>query len=133
MTDRAYVASLFDHLRHDKAKFFEKVSDDVQWTVMGSHSLAGDYFGKENFLDHTFRRLEKLLKEGMVLAIRNIMVDGDLAAVELEALSTAKNGKPFNNRYCWIVKFDGGIIKEVRAYLDSALVQRLIDENETPA
>lgn len=130
MADRAYVASLFGHLRREKAKFFEKVADDVQWTVMGSHALAGDYFGKKNFLDHTFGRLDKLLKEGTVLAIRNILVDGDYAAVELEALSTAKNGKPFNNRYCWIVKFDGEMITEVRAYLDSALVQRLIDENE---
>jgi uncharacterized protein len=40
------------------------------------------------------------------------------------------NGKPFDNRYCWIARFSNGTIVEVRAYLDSALVKQLIDENE---
>ncbi|SLM49870.1 conserved protein of unknown function [Nitrospira japonica] len=35
----------------------------------------------------------------------------------------------FDNRYCWVMRFEGAVIVEVRAYLDSALVQRLIDEN----
>src|SRR5215210_5896882 len=72
----------------------------------------------------------KLLKEGVVLRVTNVLVDGDTAAVELESLSTALNGKPFNNRYCWVARFSNGNIVEVRAYLDSALVQQLIDENE---
>jgi uncharacterized protein len=31
----------------------------------------------------------------------------------------------FDNHYCWIVRFDGGTIVEVRAYLGSALVAEL--------
>jgi uncharacterized protein len=77
--------------------------------------------------------LNKILKEGVVLRVTNVLVDGDSAAVEMESLSTALNGKPFDNRYCWIVYFSNGTIVEVRAYLDSALVQRLIDENEPSA
>src|ERR671916_739818 len=73
------------------------------------------------------------LKEGVVLRVTNTLVDGDSAAVEMESLSTALNGKPFDNRYCWVVHFSEGTIVEVRAYLDSALVQRLIDENESSA
>jgi ketosteroid isomerase-like protein len=64
------------------------------------------------------------------LRVTNVPVDGDTAAVELESLSTALNGKPFDNRYCWIARFSNGTIVEVRAYLDSALVKQLIDENE---
>jgi ketosteroid isomerase-like protein len=69
----------------------------------------------------------------VVLRVTNILVEGDGAAVEMESLSTALNGKPFDNRYCWIVRFSGETIVEVRAYLDSALVQRLIEENESSA
>ena len=36
----------------------------------------------------------------------------------------------FDNRYCWVMRFDGETIVEVRAYLDSALVQKLIDDNK---
>jgi uncharacterized protein len=109
------------------------VADDVNWTVMGTHPLAGTYHTKADFLAHTFARLNKILKEGVVLRVTNILVDGDSAAVEMESLSTALNGKPFDNRYCWVVHFSEGTIVEVRAYLDSALVQRLIEENESSA
>jgi ketosteroid isomerase-like protein len=100
---------------------------------MGTHPLAGTYHTKADFLAHTFARLDKILKEGVVLRVTDILVDGDSAAVEMESLSTALNGKPFDNRYCWIVHFSDGTIVEVRAYLDSSLVQRLIDENEPSA
>jgi ketosteroid isomerase-like protein len=49
--------------------------------------------------------------------------------VELRSLATARSGLRFDDRYCWLVRFEGGRIAEVRAYLDSALVQKLIDEN----
>jgi ketosteroid isomerase-like protein len=130
----SYVKSLFANLENGKSDaFFEHVADDVNWTVMGTHPLAGTYHTKADFLAHTFARLDKLLKEGVLLRVAHILVDGDSAAVEMESLSTALNGKPFDNRYCWIVHFSDGTIVEVRAYLDSALVQRLIDENESSA
>ncbi len=126
-----YVKSLFANLENGKrGAFFEYVAGGVNWTVMGHHPLAGTYHSKADFLAHTFARLDKILKEGVVLRVTSILVDGDSAAVEMESLSTALNGKPFDNRYCWIVHFSDGTIVEVRAYLDSALVQRLIDENE---
>ncbi|HEX2109423.1 MAG TPA: nuclear transport factor 2 family protein [Rubrobacteraceae bacterium] len=129
-----YVESLFANLENgESGAFFEHVADDVDWTVMGTHPLAGTYHTKADFLAHTFARLDKILKEGVVLRVTNILVDGDSAAVEMESLSTALDGKPFDNTYCWVVRFSEGTIVEVRAYLDSALVQRLIDENELPS
>jgi uncharacterized protein len=127
------VRSLFANLENGRTDaFFDHVAEDVNWTVMGTHPLAGTYYTKDDFLAHTFARLNKLLKEGVVLRVTNLLVDGDTAAVELQSLSTALNGKPFNNTYCWIAHFSNGTIVEVRAYLDSALVQQLIDENERP-
>ena len=129
-----YVRSLFANLEQGKSDaFFGCVADDVDLPVMGTHPLAGNYHTKADFLAHTFARLDKILKEGVVLRVTNVLVDGDSAAVEMESLSTALDGKPFDNRYCWIVRFSEGTIVEVKAYLDSALVKRLIDENEPSA
>ena len=128
-----YVRSLFANLENGRQDaFFEHVAEDVSWTVMGTHPLAGTYRTKADFIAHTFARLNRLLKEGVLLRVTGILVDGDTAAVELESLSTALNGKPFDNRYCWVARFSNGTIVEVRTYLDSALVQRVIDENERP-
>ena len=40
-------------------------------------------------------------------------------------------GLPFENAYAWVMRFDeDGTVREVRAYLDSALVKQAIEENE---
>jgi ketosteroid isomerase-like protein len=61
--------------------------------------------------------------------VENLIVKDDEAAVELHSLTTAKNGMRFDNRYCWVVYFQDRVIVRVRAYLDSAMVARLFEEN----
>jgi uncharacterized protein len=125
------VQNIFKNLEtRNSDNFFKHVSDNVSWTVMGTHPLAGTYHSKEDFISHTFRRLNRILEEGVILKVKNILLQDDTAVVEMESISTALNGKPFNNTYCWVVYFKNEVIVEVRAYVDSALVQKVIDENE---
>jgi uncharacterized protein len=131
LISKDYVEELFALLEiGENNKFFANVADDVLWTVMGTHPLAGTYTSKNEFVKKTFQRLNKILKEGVILKVKNVIIEDNTAVVELESLSTAINGMPFNNTYCWIVRFENKVIVEVRAYVDSALVQRVINENE---
>jgi len=126
----AYVHEIFKHLESGDGKsFFDHVSDDVDWTVEGTHPLAGHYHSKAEFVAHTFEKLGKVLPRGAELYVEHVLVSGDWAVVELRSEATAKNGLKFDNRYCWVCRFVKGTIVEVRAYLDSALVARLFDEN----
>ena len=67
---------------------------------METHPLAGTYHDKQDFIAHTFRRLNRVLREGVLLRVTHNLVSDNTAAVEHEALSTALNGVPFRNRYC---------------------------------
>lgn len=127
-----YVRNLFKYLEtHESDKFFAEVSDNVDWTVMGTHPLAGQYYSKEAFLNATFRRLNKVLQNGVILKVNHVFLDGNIAIVEMTSLSMANNGKPFDNRYCWVVTLDENLkIVNVRAYLDSFLVNQVIKEND---
>jgi ketosteroid isomerase-like protein len=99
--DKQNVLALFAHLEHGNGtKFFEHVADDVDWTVEGTHPLAGRYRPKKEFLAGTFDKLAKALPEGAQLSTENILIDGDWAIVELRSNASAKNGMRFNNRYC---------------------------------
>lgn len=113
----------------DGASFFEHVADDVDWIVMGTHPLAGEYHSKKAFREGTFAKLDKVLQAGAQLQVENVLVQRDEAAVELRSLATARNGMRFDNRYSWIVYFRNNRIVRVRAYLDSAMVARLFEEN----
>jgi uncharacterized protein len=61
--------------------------------------------------------------------VEHLLVKDVEAVVELHSLATAKNGMRFDNRYCWVVHFQDGVIVRVRTYLDSAMVVRLFNEN----
>jgi ketosteroid isomerase-like protein len=112
----------------DGAAFFKHVAEDVDWTLMRTHPLAGHYVSKKA----TFAKLGQVLPKGAQLQTENVIVQGDQAAVELRSLAVAKNGMRFDNRYCWIIYFRGDLIVSVRAYLDSAMVARLFEENPIP-
>ena len=125
------VETIFSHLKNNEGeRFFAFVDENVKWTVMGTHPLAGIYQTKKDFYEHTFARLNKILQQGVILEVNNIIVENDMAVVEMSSLSVANNGKPFNNKYCWIVRFKNDKIVEVRAYLDSELVLETITDNE---
>ena len=113
----------------DGGAFFQQVANDADWTVMGTHPLAGHYRSKQAFIDGTFAKLGQVLADGAQLVVEHLIVKDDEAVVELRSLATAKNGMRFDNRYCWVVSFRDAVIVRVRAYLDSALVARLFEEN----
>jgi uncharacterized protein len=116
----------------DGAAFFDHVADNVDWIVEGTHPLAGHYLSKKAFIEGTFAKPSQVLPQGAQLQMENLIVKDDQAVVELHSLATAKNGMRFDNRYCWVVYFQDGLIVRVRAYLDSAMVARLFEENPIP-
>jgi ketosteroid isomerase-like protein len=125
-----FVRRIFAGLEHgDGAAFFEHVADDVDWTVMGTHPLAGHYKSKAEFIAATFAKLGRVLPGGAQLNVNDVFIAGDVAIVELHSRATAKNGFRFDNRYCWVCYFRNNKISRVRAYLDSAMVARLFAEN----
>jgi len=125
-----HVRKVFKGLENgDGAAFFEHVADNVDWIVMGTHPHAGHYRSKTAFIAGTFNKLAQVLPQGAQLQVEYLIVKDDQAVVELHSLATAKNGMRFDNRYCWVVYFQNGVIVRIRAYLDSAMVARLFEEN----
>jgi uncharacterized protein len=87
----------------DGSAFFEHVADDVELTVMGTHPLAGHYLSKKAFIEGTFAKLGQVLQDGAQLHVEHLIVkDSEVAVVP---------------------------IVKVRAYLDSAMVAQLFEEN----
>lgn len=113
-------------------EFFDHVADDVTWTVMGTHPMAGTYRGKQEFLAATHQRLERLMSDRVRLQVRRLHLAGDRVIAELVSQATTLEGRGYDNTYCWICRFSGDTIVEVVAYLDSALVADTIARNERP-
>ena len=123
------IRQIFKALENgDGAAFFAHVAADVDWTVMGTHPLAGHYHSRAAYAG-TFTKLGKVLPHGAQLHVEHVLVKDDEAVVELRSLATATNGMRFDNRYCMVLTFDGETIVRGRSYVDSALVARPFEEN----
>ena len=56
---------------------------------------------------------------GLGLKIETVICEGDRCAVQAESNTIAFNGKKYNNRYHFDIRFDGDKIAEVREYNDT--------------
>jgi uncharacterized protein len=130
---------LFERLSDPEtiAGFFDRVADDVRWTVEGTHPIAGTYTSKAEFQRATFARLGAVMRDRVNLSLASLHLAGDTAIAELVAGSTTLEGARYDNRLCWICRFDSEApdarIVEVHAYLDSAMVTWALTRNEPSA
>lgn len=130
-------AQLFDLLARPETTttFFDRVADDVDWTVEGTHPIAGRYTDKKTLLAEAIGRLTPLTRDGVRLEVSHLVVDGDTVVVELASTCTAIDGGSYDNALCWVCRFDsaepGATVVKVREYLDSAMITWMVEHNKT--
>ncbi|PYH93094.1 hypothetical protein BO71DRAFT_328468 [Aspergillus ellipticus CBS 707.79] len=116
------------------AAFFSYVADNVHWTVTDTHPTSGEFNNKRDLQKDALSRISNCLdSDGLVLRVINIAGGGTQpwAVAELESNGITKKGDKFDNKYAWVFRWnEEGVIEELRAYMDSALVERTIRENE---
>ena len=109
----------------DLEGFFRHVDDDVEWTIMGSHSLAGTYYGKASLRNGSFVPMNRDLKDGAEVRIRHQFVCGNQAVVEAETIPTDYAIKATPYSYCWVLEVTDGLITRARAYIDASLILKM--------
>ena len=66
----------------------------------------------------------------VVRKVKNILISGDWAVVEHTAEATTKGGMKMFQEFCWLCRFEEGMIVEVRMYLDTAMFRKVLDEKD---
>jgi ketosteroid isomerase-like protein len=51
---------------------------------------------------------------------------GDTVVLQWEGTSRGRNGTAYDQSYCWVMQLADGKVKNVVAYLDTALLDRLL-------
>jgi len=126
--NRRAVAEAFSSWeRGDTRPFFALVSDDVAWTVIGTTPISGTYTSKQAFLDAAVGGLMARLEGPIMASVRNVLADGDHVVLQWEGRTRARTGRPYEQTYCWVLRFGEGRIREVTAYLDTELVSAMFE------
>ncbi|PRW63995.1 nuclear transport factor 2 family protein [Actinopolyspora mortivallis] len=111
-------------------RFFDGVAEDVSWTLHGKHPLAGEYRTKRSFLTLVVDRLRPMMRNDLQFRIRRLHVGDTVVVAEMESGSVGVAGDPYDQFYVWICTFDGDVIVEVHAYVDSVVVNEFLRRNE---
>lgn len=102
----------------DPAKLATMVANDFEWKVMTRMEGFGPIQGREG-IKNLVGTLKKMMPSGLGLKIHTSICEGDHCAIQAESNTTAANGKKYNNRYHFYIRFAGDKIAEVREYCDT--------------
>lgn len=104
---------------------------DAEWIAPPGNAtalaLAGPshMIGREalvQFLSIEFRKLFTHVK----IDFKGVYADGERVVVEERMTATLADGRPYANDYCFVFELEGGQIRRVREYMDTAAGHRMI-------
>lgn len=102
----------------DPARLATMIANDFEWKVMTRMEGMAPIRGHDG-LRNLVKGLKAMMPSGLGLRIDTVIGEGDRCAIQAESNTTASNGKKYNNRYHFDIRFDGDKIAEVREYCDT--------------
>lgn len=108
--------------RGDMDACFALVADDVTWTNIGSTKFSGTYIGKQALAENLLGPLFGELKAGISSQIEQLTAEGDIVVAQTSGNAETRDGTPYNNTYCQVIRIRDGRIAAVKEYMDTALI-----------
>jgi uncharacterized protein len=103
--------------------FHEKAT----WKVMATGIPGeGERKGRDNIIDKFLGPVRGMFVPGdPKVHIDRIICQGSVVAVEGRGLGKFKDGRPYSNRYAYVLELKGGKVYNFREYMDSYYVSQL--------
>ena len=104
------------------------LTDDAAWLPQARDMPgAGEYRGRNVIVDDFLRPIRALFAPGSPHNRIISMASNDgLVLVETHGTGNLRDGRPYDNRYAWAFQLRAGRIAEIREYLDSYYIVRLM-------
>ncbi len=118
-SNKALVQSSFDRWRAGTGSPFELLSEEADWTIVGSSPLSKTYPNRQAFLDEVIGPFNARLSTPLVPSVRGIYADGDMVIAFFDAAATAKDGLPYHNTYTWYFRMKDAKVISAVAFFDT--------------
>jgi ketosteroid isomerase-like protein len=127
--NRRVMEQAFEGLaRGDNTAFGALMGEDFTWTAPGTMAWSGTFHGRESCVRDLFRPIYAQFTETQMVEPISFTAQGDLVIVEGRGRRIRlKNGRTYQNEYCYVCRFEDGRLKSVREYLDTAAMVEALD------
>ena len=133
--NRALVAQSFDAWAAGTGSPYDLLAENASWTITGNSAAAKTYPTKAAFIAEVIGPFNARMQSRLIPKVRRLYSEGDTVIAFFDASGTARDGKPYNNTYTWILELDRGKIMKSYAFFDSIAFDDLwkrIPEPTTP-
>ena len=119
------VTDFFEYFsRGEIDSAFALVRDDVSWWVAGDLPFSGTKTKGEYM--QVVGNIQRGFPGGLQLEPTSMIAENDRVAVEVESHGEHVNGRSYANHYHFLITLEDGRMKEVKEYMDTLHLFRLI-------
>lgn len=112
--------------------FVDAMAEDMEWTWMGTEHWTRTFKGKDSVVNELLAAVKSTLNEPFEVIVHNFIAEDDYVVIEHSGKNTTPDGRPYNNKYCWVCRFSEGKLRELREYMDTELVTKTFDNINKP-
>jgi len=125
------VRDIMDAMSQGRVRpLFDAMADEVTWRWMGVNQWSRTFEGKQTVVDTLFGGNAETLSPSSGVEVHWIHADGDVVVVEHSGRNEMPDGRRYDNNYCWVLRFQDGLVREVREYMDTQLVTETFGADE---
>jgi ketosteroid isomerase-like protein len=121
--NKQLLQSAFAELAQGNGKpFGDLMADDFCWQAIGTTAWSRPFRGKQAVIAEMMRPLFAQFADRYTNTAIRMIAEDDYVAVECRGRVMTKSGKPYNNQYCYVIRFADGKMRELMEYFDTELV-----------
>ena len=103
--------------------FVDALANDIQWTWMGTVKWSKTFNGKDAVLNELLNPGTAMLTAPFFKYFaQRFIAENDYVVVEARGANTLRDGRSYDNRYCWVCRLAEGKLTELHEYMDTELV-----------
>lgn len=107
--------------------FIDSLADDFRWIMKGRTAWSGTYEGRQAVQDELLTPLYAQFESRYRNTAERFIAEDDLVVVQCQGDVLTKSGERYDNQYCFIYRLAGGKVVELTEYLDTALVDAVLE------
>ena len=113
----------------DLEKIRAALHPDAQWIPMVKDVPgAGIHTPRDVIVDDFLAPVRGIFEDGdPKVIVDNLFAKGNIVCAETRGVGKLRNGKDYNNQYCWVIEIRDDLIYILKEYMDSHYVMGLVD------
>jgi ketosteroid isomerase-like protein len=108
--------------------FLDAFAEDANWTVTGTTGWSKTYRGKPAILNDLIAPLRRVLAPPLKIHARRFIAEGDIVVVEARGQNVTRDGRTYENNYCYVFEFRDGRVAALTEYADTELFRSALGE-----